>query len=224
MGQNDLDKLSNVQIDERKPMSDDELKKRLGGLPFASGDTVHLSKIDYALKKLMIGVGWDIPGIDNNGIDVDFSIFLLDKNDQTREDSDFIFYNNLTGENGAVEHLGDNRTGAGDGDDERVLIDLNALPFDILKIIFVISIYDAEMRDQNITALKNLFIRLVNVDTEIELLRFPIKELSENKLSSALVAGELVREGPTWLFTARGDVTSESLGKIATQHGIMVTG
>lgn len=224
MSASDLDKLSDVKIDAYKPLSDEELKKRLGGMPFASGDTVHLSKLDYALKKLMIGVGWDIPGVDPAGIDVDFSMFLLDKNDQTRDDSDFVFYNNLTGENGAVEHLGDNRTGAGDGDDERGLIDLNALPFDVMKIVFVISIYDAEMRDQNIAALKNLFIRLVNADTDVELLRFPMTDLSPNKLSSALIAGELVREGPTWLFTARGAVIDGSLGKMATQYGIMVTG
>ena len=220
----DLDKLSDVRIVERKPLSDEELQKRLGGVPFVAGDTVHLSKVDYALKKLMIGVGWDIPGADTNGIDVDFSMFLLDKNDQTREDSDFVFYNNLTAQDGAVEHMGDNRTGAGDGDDERALIDLNALPFDVQKIVFVISIYDADMRDQNIGAIKNLFIRLVNADTDVELLRFPIVDMAAHKRSSALIAAELQREGPTWLFTARGEMIEGSLGTIATQYGILVTG
>jgi tellurium resistance protein TerD len=220
----DLDQLENTAINTPKPLSTDELKKRLGGQPFVRGDTVMLGQIDYALKKVMVGVGWDIPGADSDGVDVDCSVFLLNKEDKTREDSDFVFYNNLTGCDGAVEHMGDNRTGAGDGDDERVLIDLNAIPFDVQKMVFVISVYNADLRDQHIGLVNNLFIRLVNADTDIEIFRYPIVDVPVNKASAALIAGELVREGPAWMFTAKGELYEGTLGILATQYGMMVTG
>lgn len=220
----DLDQLQNVSTPSLKVLSAEELKKRLGGQPYLRGDTVMLHQVDYALRKIVVGVGWDIPGADADGVDVDCSVFLLDKNDKTREDSDFIFYNNLTGCDGAVEHMGDNRTGAGDGDDERVLIDLNSIPFDVQKIVFVISIYNADLRDQHIGLVRNLFIRLVNADTEIEILRYPIIDVPVNKASAALIAGELVREGPAWMFAAKGDLYEGTLGILATQYGMMVTG
>jgi tellurium resistance protein TerD len=221
----DLAKLEELKSLERKTLSDDELKKRLGGAPFQPGESIVLSQIDYALKKVVVGVGWDVPGVDTGGIDVDCSVFILDKNDKTREDSDFVFYNNLSGgDNDAVMHLGDNRTGDGDGDDEQIAIDLQALSFDVLKLVFVISIYDYEMREQNLTMLRNLYIRLVNPDTQLELLRFPIDETTADKYSAAMIAGELVREGPSWLFTARGTFLPGGLGPIATSYGMMVTG
>ena len=199
----DLDQLGGVKIPARPPLTDEELKHRLGGAPYSAGDTVLLSKIDHVLKKITVGLGWDTPGIDDGGIDVDGSIFLLDKNDKTQEDSDFIFYNNSIGTKGAVEHLGDNRVGAGDGDDEQININLQALPFSVAKIVLVISIYDFEMREQNITMLDHL---------------------RQDKLCAAIIAGELVREGPSWLFTARGDAMPGGLGPIATGYGMMVTG
>lgn len=220
----DLDQLGGVKIPARPPLTDEELKHRLGGAPYSAGDTVLLSKIDHVLKKITVGLGWDTPGIDDGGIDVDGSIFLLDKNDKTQEDSDFIFYNNSIGTKGAVEHLGDNRVGAGDGDDEQINIDLQALPFSVAKIVLVISIYDFEMREQNITMLDNIYIRLLNADTHMELVRFPINHLRQDKLCAAIIAGELVREGPSWLFTARGDAMPGGLGPIATGYGMMVTG
>lgn len=220
----DLDKLGQVADAAAKPLSDAELKKRTGGREVAKGETVHLSELDHTLKTMHIGVGWDIPGVDSNGIDVDVSLFLLDKNDQTREDSDFIFYNNLTTCEGAVTHKGDNRTGIGEGDDEVILVTLSGLPFDVLKMVFVISIYDAEMRDQSVTLLRNCFIRIVNAESDRELLRFPIGEEFTQTDSYAIVMAELMREGPVWMFVAKGEPITGNLGKIATQYGIMVTG
>lgn len=220
----DLDKLDQVNDPTAKPLSDDELKKRVGGRLVAKGDLVHLSELDYTLKKLHIGVGWDIPGVDTAGIDVDCSLFLLDKKDQTREDGDFVFYNNLTTCEGGVTHTGDNRTGIGDGDDEAIIIDLQTLPFDVMKMVFVISIYDAEMRDQSMMMLRNAFIRIVNAESDRELLRFPITEDCQQKDSYAMAIAELTREGPVWMFNARGECLTGGLAKIATAYGMMVTG
>ena len=220
----DLDKLSDLQVKDSVPITDEELKRRTSLHAISKGETVSLTQLDYSLKKMLIGVGWDIPGVDPAGIDVDFSVFLLDKNDQTREDSDFVFYNNMTGAEGAVQHTGDNRSGAGDGDDERIFIDLEALSFDVVKIVLVLSIYQADLRAQSLKMLQNCFVRLVNQETDQELVRYTITDTFENDLCYALVAGELVREGPLWLFHAKADQIEGGLGKIATQYGIMVTG
>jgi tellurium resistance protein TerD len=221
----DLDKLDTVDYKDQKPLTDDDLKKRIGAKTIAKGEDVHLSQLDYALKILQLGVGWDIPGIDPAGIDVDFSLFLLDKNDMTVEDTDFVFYNNLTDASKAVEHLGDNQTGMGDGDDERVVIKLTELSYNVMKIVLVFSIHDFDMRDQSLMMLRNPFVRLVNKETDIEILRYVITDTFDKKDSGAVIVGEFVREGPVWIFKALCEQVEEGgLGKIATKYGMMITG
>ncbi len=121
-----------------------------------SGNEINLSQKDPSINQLMVGVGWDLRGFDNDPPDLDASVFLLDKNNKTRVDSDFIFYNSLTGCDGAVKHTGDSRTGAGEGDDEIIMLELNALPFDVAKIVFVLSIYDLDLNDHNFSMVKNV--------------------------------------------------------------------
>ena len=205
-------------------MSDADLQKRSGMRTIAMGETALLQQLDPALRRVMIGVGWDIPGADLSGIDIDASIFLLNKNDLTEEDSDFIFYNNLNGRNGAAEHLGDNRSGAGDGDDEQIVVHLQDMPFSVMKIAIVISIHDADMRDQSVTLLRNAYVRLVNRETDTELIRYPILTDFTDPLASGLIAGLLVREGPTWLFTPMEEQVHGGLGAIATRDGMMMRG
>lgn len=187
------------------------------------GEQANLTRIDPTLKKVMVGVGWDVVGFDSEAPDLDASVFLLDKHDKTRVDEDFIFYNNTTGSDGAVEHTGDNRTGAGDGDDETVFIDLMALPFDIIRIAFVVSIYDADVRGHNFKNIRNAFLRVVNKENGIELMKFYLdKEFQENPKATAVVVGTLLREGPNWFFEARGEMTAGGLEKIATNYGIII--
>jgi tellurium resistance protein TerD len=185
---------------------------------------VSLNQLDYSLKTLMLGVGWDIPGIDPSGIDVDVSLFLLDKNDMTMEDSDFVFYNNMSDASKVVEHLGDNQSGFGDGDDERMVIKLPELSYNIMKIVVVLSVHDYEMRDQSLMMVRNPFMRLVNKETDEEILRYPIVEPFDNKLAGVVTIGEFIREGPVWMFKARADQDEGGLGKIATKYGMMITG
>jgi tellurium resistance protein TerD len=172
------------------------------------------------MREIMIGVGWDLKKFDSKPLDLDASVFLLNTHDKTREDEDFVFYNNMAGCDGAVKHMGDSRTGAGDGDDEIIKIDLLALPFDVAKICFVLSIYDMEMDDHNFSMVKNVYFRIVNQNTEHELFRYELdEELSGNE---GLIIGYLERIGTEWVFHAVGDTVKGGLGRIATDYGINV--
>lgn len=187
------------------------------------GEQVNLTRLDPTLKRISIGLGWDVIGFENEAPDLDASVFLLDKNDKTAADEDFIFYNNMQNADGSVVHKGDNRTGAGDGDDENIEIDLMKLPFEIYKAVFAVSIYDAAIREQNFRNVRNCFLRIVNLDTGIELMRFNLdKEFAENENGTALMVGSLMREGPNWFFEGVGKFENEGLPKIATDFGIVV--
>lgn len=187
------------------------------------GEQVNLTRLDPTLKKIFIGIGWDVVGFDTEAPDLDGSIFLLNKDHKTRNDSDFIFYNNLKSSDNAVEHTGDNRTGAGDGDDETIMIDLMALPFDVMKIAFVVSIYDAHVREHTFKNVRNCFIRIVNAETKIELMRFNLDhEFEASPKTTAVLVGTLNREGPNWLFDGVGQMEDAGLPKIATEYGIIV--
>jgi tellurium resistance protein TerD len=184
------------------------------------GDEINITKKDPTMQEIMIGVGWDLKKFDSAPLDLDASVFLLDRHDKTREDSDFVFYNNLTGCDGAVKHMGDSRTGAGDGDDENILINLLGLPFDVAKISFVLSIYDMEMKDHNFSMVKNVYFRIVNQNTQHELFRYELDE--ELVGNEGLIIGTLERVGTEWIFLAIGDTVKGGLGKIAADHAIIV--
>ena len=184
------------------------------------GEEINITRLDPALREVTIGVGWALRAFEGDPVDVDASIFLLDKNDRTREDEDFIFYNNLAGREGAVQHMGDSRTGAGDGDDENIIIDLMALPFEVVKIAFVLSIYDLDMNSNNFNQIKNVYFRLVNNETKLETFRF---ELDEDLGSgTGLYIGYMERVGSDWIYRALGDPIYGGLAKIATDFGIVV--
>ncbi len=177
--------------------------------------------LDPSLNETIAAVGWDFKQFDRDPPDMDVSVFLLNRHEKTREDTDFIFYNNLTGCDGAVRHMGDSRTGAGDGDDETIFIDLNALPFDVLKIVFVVSIYDLDLTDNSFDQVKNVYFRLVNKDTNHELFRFNLDENLEAGKTSLLV-GEMERVGSERVFRAIGDTAEGGLSAVANEYGIIV--
>ncbi len=185
------------------------------------GEDVNLHTIDPGLHKVLVGVGWDAPETkDGFPVDLDASAFLLNRDGRVRRDTDFIFYNNLETENGLVKHLGDNTSGEGDGDDEKIHIDLEALGYDIEKISFCVTIHNASERQQNFGIVKNAFIRIVNEDTGNELARF---DLSEDASSdNAIVFGELFRDGIQWRFKALGSGHNGGLYRVAREVGVNV--
>ncbi len=185
------------------------------------GDYIDLMDKVPSLKQISVGAGWDQKDFEEKKIDMDLSCFLLNKEDITRIDEDFIFYNNMAGCDGAAKHSGDNRTGAGDGDDESIFLDLNGIPFDVLKIMFVLSIYDEGLDGYNFNMVRNIFIRLVNKDDLREVIRLEIKE-EDIKNGNVLCPIALIREGPKWYAEALMKLGENGLGSIAKEYGIIV--
>lgn len=185
------------------------------------GEEINITRLDPGIREITLGVGWDLKRFEGDPIDLDASVFLLDKNDKTRQDEDFIFYNNLTAREGAVKHMGDSRTGAGDGDDEKIVIDLMALPFEIIKIAFVLSIYDLDLNSNNFTMVKNVYFRIVNNETNLESFRFELDD--EMGSGTGLYIGYIERVGSDWMFKALGEPIYGGLTKAATDYGIVVT-
>jgi tellurium resistance protein TerD len=185
------------------------------------GDYFDIRKKIPQLQQIAVGAGWDQKMFEEEAIDIDLSCFILNKADQTRDDGDFVFYNNDSACSSAVRHQGDSRTGAGDGDDEMVKIDLNGLPFDVVKLVFVLSIYDAAERDQSFDKVRQMYFRMLNMDDDNEVFRMV---LPENEFTGhiGIKIGELVREGPKWFFNALCEPIPGGLAKIATQYGIIV--
>ncbi len=184
------------------------------------GEEINITRLDPGIREITVGLGWDLKRFEGDPIDLDASVFLLDKNDKTRQDEDFVFYNNLAGREGAVKHMGDSRTGAGDGDDEQVVMDLMALPFEIIKIAFVLSIYDLDLNSNNFSMVKNVYFRIVNNETRHETFRFELDD--DMGAATGLYIGYLERVGSDWMYKAVGEPIHGGLAKIATDFGIIV--
>lgn len=184
----------------------------------SKGGNVSLSKAAPTMKNMLVGLGWDVRATDGNDFDLDASAFLLGANGKVRGDADFIFYNNLQSADGSVIHAGDNRTGEGDGDDEALNVKLNSVPTDVEKIVFVVTIHDAQMRRQNFGQVSGAFIRLVNDDTQQEVARYDLTE--DASTETAMLFGELYRHGGEWKFRAVGQGYAGGLSSVCAQYGI----
>ena len=184
------------------------------------GEEINITRLDPTIREITMAVGWDLKAFEGDPIDVDASIFLLDKNDRTRQDEDFVFYNNLVGRDGAVKHLGDSRTGAGDGDDEKIIVDLMALPFEVARIVVVLSIYDLDMNSNNFTMVKNVYFRIVNNETGHETFRFTLDDNLGN--ATGLYIGYLDRMGSDWIYKAVGEPIQGGLAKVAGDYGLAI--
>lgn len=184
------------------------------------GEQINITRIDPTIRDVTVGIGWDLKRFEGDPIDVDASVFLLDKNDKTVVDEDFVFYNNLVGRDGAIKHMGDSRTGAGDGDDEQVIIDLMSLPFEVVRIVFVLSIYDLDTSNNNFSMVKNVYFRVVNNVTGLETFRFDLDDNLGN--GTGLIIGSLERIGSEWIYQAQGDEAAGGLVKLASDYGIIV--
>ncbi len=183
------------------------------------GQKIDLTKTNPGLTKVLVGLGWDTNKYDGGAdFDLDAAVFLLGDSGKVNSDADFVFYGNLKHASGAVEHLGDNLTGAGDGDDEQIKIDLASVPANVSKIDFTVTIYDAEARRQNFGQVSNAFIRIVNEATGEELLRFDLGE--DFSIETAVVVAELYRNNGEWKFNAIGSGFSGGLAALCQNFGV----
>ena len=184
------------------------------------GGNLSLSKTDPNLVRILIGLGWDERATDGAAFDLDASAFLLTATGKVRGDHDFIFYNQLKSQDGSVEHTGDNRSGQGDGDDETLLVDLSKVSPEIEKIAITVTIHDAHARGQNFGQIANAFIRVVNQDTNVEVVRFDLAE--DYSTETAMVFGEVYRHNGEWKFKAVGQGYTGGLAAMCQQYGIQV--
>lgn len=186
----------------------------------SKGGNVSISKEAPGLTKLKVGLGWDVRATDGGDFDLDSVAFLLNAQGKVRADNDFIFYNNLKSPDGSVEHAGDNRTGAGDGDDEVIHIDLAKVPADVVKVAVCVTIHDAEARRQNFGMVNNAFVRIVNEATNAEVARYDLGE--DASTETALVFAEVYRHNNEWKFKAVGQGFAGGLGPLARNFGVDV--
>jgi len=184
------------------------------------GENVSLSKTDPTLKNVLIGLGWDARASDGADFDLDASLFMVGENGKVAGDDWFILYNQLRSPCGSVEHTGDNRTGAGDGDDEAIKVALEKVPANIYSLVIAVTIHDAEARRQNFGMVRDAFVRLVNADSDQEVLRFDLSE--DYSTETAMVFGEIYRRGGEWKFRAVGQGYAGGLYSLCMQHGVNV--
>lgn len=184
----------------------------------AKGANVSLTKTDPTMKRVLVGLGWDARSTDGQDFDLDASAFLLNASGKARSPADFIFYGNLSSVEGAVKHTGDNRTGEGDGDDESLKINLDLVPADVAKIVFVVTIHDAATRGQNFGQVSGAFIRLVNEDSQKEVTRYDLSE--DASTETAMLFAELYRHNGEWKFKAIGQGYKGGLASVCAEYGI----
>ncbi|ASN84176.1 chemical-damaging agent resistance protein C [Pectobacterium versatile] len=184
------------------------------------GGNVSLTKEAPTMNIAMVGLGWDSRVTDGQSFDLDASVFMVGEDGKVLSDANFIFFNNKLSPCASVEHQGDNRTGEGDGDDEQVKIHLAKVPAEVKKLVFSVTIYDAEGRKQNFGMVSNSFMRVYNNDTGTEIARFDLSE--DASTETAMIFGELYRNGTEWKFKAVGQGFAGGLSALASQHGVNI--
>ena len=190
------------------------------GVSLSKGGNVSLTKEAPGLTHIDVGLGWDVNTFTGGEFDLDASALLVKADGKVVSDQHFVFYGNLASPDGSVTHTGDNLTGDGDGDDEVIKVSLVTVPAEVEKVVFSVSIYDAENRKQNFGGVRNAYIRVVNTDTNAELARYDLTE--DASTETAMVFGELYRNGADWKFRAVGQGYASGLKGIAQDFGVSV--
>jgi tellurium resistance protein TerD len=189
-------------------------------ISLTKGGNVNLSKEAPSMQQLTVGLGWNPRATDGQDFDLDATAFLLNSTDKVRGDSDFIFFNNKKSADGAVEHTGDNRTGAGDGDDEQLVVDLSKMAADVNKVTFCVTIYQGQERSQNFGQVSGAYIRIINNANQQEVARYDLSE--DSSTETAMIFGELYRHNGEWKFRAVGQGFNGGLGPLAGSFGVNV--
>lgn len=187
----------------------------------SKGQKVDLTKKNPGLKKIMVGLGWDVNAFDSGfDFDLDAAAFMLDASGKCPSDKEFVFYGNRVHPSEGVKHMGDNLTGEGEGDDEQILVDLTKVPANIERIAFTVTIYEAEARHQNFGQVSNSYIRLVDETTGTEMIHYDLGE--DFSIETAIVVGELYRNNGEWKFNAIGSGFQGGLAALCGHYGIQV--
>lgn len=191
----------------------------LGSLNLTKGEKLNLTKTAPGLTEVMVGLGWDVNAGTGADFDLDAQVVLLGENGKARSQADLIFFNNLRSSCGSVVHQGDNRTGAGDGDDEKIVVTLAQVPQDVQKMAFLVNIHEAVSRRQNFGQVSNAYIRLVDNLTGAEIARFDLTE--DYSTSISVIMGELYRHNGEWRFNASGQGRTEDLEGLCRLYGVL---
>lgn len=184
------------------------------------GSNVSLSKEAPGLSEVIVGLGWDPRVTDGTEFDLDASVFVTGENSKVLNDASFIFYNNKKSADGSIEHLGDNRSGQGDGDDEQVNVKLTGLAADVKKLVFAVTIHEAEGRKQSFGQVSNAYIRVVNKADGKEIARYDLSE--DASTETAMIFGELYRHNDEFKFKAIGQGFAGGLKPLAEAHGVNI--
>ncbi|KVD38267.1 TerD family protein [Burkholderia ubonensis] len=186
----------------------------------SKGSNVSLSKEAPGLSEVLVGLGWDPRVTDGTEFDLDASIFVTGDSGKVLSDAGFIFYNNKKSADGTIEHLGDNRSGQGEGDDEQVVVKLTGLAADVKKLVFAVTIHDAESRKQSFGQVSNAYIRVVNKADGKEIARYDLSE--DASTETAMIFGELYRHNDEFKFKAIGQGFAGGLKPLAEAHGVNI--
>lgn len=189
-------------------------------LTLSKGQNLSLTKEAPGLRKALVGLGWDPRATDGQEFDLDASAFLLGANGKVRSSADFIFYNQMSSACRSVNHTGDNRTGEGDGDDEQIQVDLSLVPADVQRIAITVTIHDADPRRQSFGQVSNAFVRIVNEETGVEVVRYDLSE--DASTETAMIFAELYRHNGEWKFKAIGQGYAGGLKAMCDQYGIAI--
>lgn len=189
-------------------------------LSLQKGGNLSLSKAAANLTNIVIGLGWDVRTTDGAAFDLDASLFMVGETGKVRSDADFIFYNQARSACGSVEHTGDNRTGAGDGDDESIKVNLVGVPANVSRLVVTVTIHDAEARRQSFGQVGGAFMRIVNAADNSEIARFDLSE--DYSTETAMIFGEVYRHGGEWKFKAVGQGYSGGLYAMCQQYGVNI--
>jgi tellurium resistance protein TerD len=190
------------------------------GVSLTKGGNVSLTKAAPNLTAVSVGLGWDIRTTTGTDFDLDASAIALGTDKKVVSDQHFVFFNNLKSPDGSIEHTGDNTTGEGEGDDEVINVELSAVPPNIDTINFPVSIYEADARSQSFGQVRNAYIRVVDKSNGTELARYDLSE--DASTETAMVFGELYRNGAEWKFRAVGQGYASGLAGIARDFGVNV--
>lgn len=173
----------------------------------SKGSSLNLTKKQPNLEKIMIGLGWEMKT--SNKLDLDVSMFMIGKNGKLISDEYLVFYNNLKSPDGSAQHLGDNRTGDGDGDDEMILVNLATINSEVTELILAVTIHDADTRRHHFGLLKDAYIRIVDVNTDNQILIYDLDENFAN--DTDMEFARLRKNNNEWEFVATGIGGKEGL-------------